>query len=446
MKLFFELLICLGLFALVGFIYSSQPRISCNDGKGWDGVTYYNMATQFQQGSPKIAGDVPFVKRLGTPYLVSKYADYTGKDILTSARDVNLAGAAIVLFLLALWLRRFLSKAWIRISLCILYLLAWHGPLRFLFYYPFISDVWGVAWLIASLLLMDMTKKKWLYTGTISPVLIGLLSLSIFIGIFFRESNAFLALAALFIINPFSAFKAGGNIFQPTQYLQFISDSIRNYFNKKNILIFLPLVLAIAATYVGGQLIVNTNVEGYSYIKTMMQWFYEKSIPEFILAIFIAYGPLVVLVPFYFKFYKSLLIQRQELTVLLLLALLFGYIGGSDSERIVYMSSFPIVFILIGICMEQIGRSKAAWWLAVLCLLQLLAYRVAWFIPDCVAPTLKKPLPFFTLMGQNFEYTLLYSGFGNYALNTILFIQYVFLLVATGILVKGINRRESENY
>lgn len=443
MKLIFELLISIALFTLIAFAYQSQLRISCNEGKGWDGVNYYGMATQYQQGAIKISGDAPFVKRMGTPFLVAKYSNATGKDLLTSARDVNLAGSLVVLLLLVLWLRRFVNKPWARIVLYGMYLLAWHGALRFLFYYPLISDIWGLVWFLISLLLMDSLRKKWMSDNTISPVLTLALAASIFIGIFFRESNIVLGLAALFVINPFSILRNNNKWFSLPPYITFIKEALAAYFRKNTIILFLPLAAGVAASFIASKLTINTNVAGYSYFKTILQFFYQKSVPEYLLALFICFGALLVLVPFFITKYKSFFQTKQDLTILLVLALVFGYIGGTDTERIIYMSSFPIMFILIGWSMELMANSAGKWWLAALFAIQLISYRVFWIIPDCNTPTLRKPIPFFTLIGKDFEYTLLYSGFGNAGLNSILVIQYLLLLILTGFIINWKNKQES---
>jgi len=50
-----------------------QKQISYNEGKGWEGVAYYQVAGQFAKGQP-IAAEAPMVYRIGTPFLVSKVA------------------------------------------------------------------------------------------------------------------------------------------------------------------------------------------------------------------------------------------------------------------------------------------------------------------------------------------------------------------------------------
>src|SRR5262245_56840138 len=68
-----ELSIHLLLFALLHVAWAAgQERNQVNGGKGIDGAHYYQVAEQLASGADRIEGTVPFVHRVGTPYLVSR--------------------------------------------------------------------------------------------------------------------------------------------------------------------------------------------------------------------------------------------------------------------------------------------------------------------------------------------------------------------------------------
>jgi len=177
--------------------------------------------------------------------------------------------------------------------------------------------------------------------------------------------------------------------------------------------------------------VVVNNPGEYSYFFTSLFWTFTKSLPEYLVGIFIAYGPLILLIPFFYKKYSHILQERQELIFLLTLSLVLGLSGGSDTERILFMSGFPVVFLLTGISILNIFYSSQRWWLFVLLSLQTIAYRFFWTLPDFTTKKLHSPVPFFSLMGNQFSYLNLYSRFGDYKVNAILLLEYVLLFIAT---------------
>jgi len=435
MKLAYEIIIVSLIFFLICLLYKNQQRISHNNGKGWDGVSYYKMAEQYRDGATTVTADMPFVKRIGTPFLIGNYSRITGTSLLESALIVNLAGVFVLVILLVFWLRRFINVFWIRLLLCLLFLIAWHAPLRYSFLIPLTTDAWAAVWLVTGLLLLNRLHK---YQSENNKVLLpGIIALSIVtsIGILFRESNIALALAAPFILNPLKNWDFNQNIFKVSGWLNFIKKTVLMYWKRNSLLLFLPLLFAFLITIGINKLVVPAS--GWSVLKTTIDWFYEKSLPQFLLGIFIAYGPVLVLVPYYFKSYKTIFFDRQDLSVLFLIFLLFGLIGGTDTERILYMSSFPIIFIMIGISIKQLYASPQRLWLVVLLILQTLAYRFYWLTPDYLTERKGIPIPFFTLLGNKFEYLYLFSEFGHHILNTLLLIEYIVLFIMTGFIVNN---------
>jgi hypothetical protein len=428
MKRAYEILLVTGLFLAVFFIYRGQPRISLNEGRGWDGASYYEITEQIWKGKDQIQGELPYIKRIGTHFLVATYAQVSGENLLDSALAVNLFGVFCTAVLLVFWLRIFVDVFWIRFLLIGLFLTAWFVPLRFSFYYPMLTDAWGALWFVVGLLLLQTIQRACESGQSVLGYTL-IFSIVVAIGSLFRESNAVLAIALFFVVNP-----VGGKeiLLQPvTTMWKAFTDKFRSSYGGGRFLIFcLPLVLLLLANMIVSLYVHNTATD-YSYPKAILVWFYEKSVPECILGACIAFGPLLVLLPFYYRQFLTFLKEQQHLMIILLVALVLGYISGQDTERIFFMSSFPIIFILTGKAANMIYNSPQRWWLFVLIFLQTIAYRLYWFLPDYPSQTTHAPVPFFGIMGSDFQYLCLYSHHGNRLINTVLLGEYIFLLVLT---------------
>jgi len=430
MKRFYEILFISFIFFIICFIYRGQQRITLNDGRGWDGLNYYSLAVQIQQGSKPIVGNLPFIRRLGTPYLVACYSSLTGDGIIESSLRINLLGSLVSVILLLIWLGNFIREFWVRAILCCLFMMTWFVLVRYTFYYPLTSDAWGAPWFLGSLLLLEPIRKS-LNRDQDYKLSIYLICYSLinFLGVFFRESNAILCILPFFVLDSFK--KREFSNLTKTGFLNICKRWVRLYYSRKTILFFIPFVFVMISQVIFPRYVVVNNPGEYSYFFTSLFWTFTKSLPEYLVGIFIAYGQLILLIPFFYKKYSHILQQRQELIFLLTLSLVLGLSGGSDTERILFMSGFPVVFLLTGISILNIFYSSQRWWLFVLLSLQTIAYRFFWTLPDVTTKKLHSPVPFFSLMGNHFSYLNLYSRFGDYKVNAILLLEYVLLFIAT---------------
>jgi len=413
------------LFLLIGLIFQSQQRISHQNGQGWDGVYYYHMAEQMLQGADRISGELPFVRRVGTPFLVAHYSKYRSSTLLDAALVVNLAGIYITVLLLLFWLRLYLKKSWLRVLLCFLFMMAWYVPLRMNFYEPMTSDAWGAVWFMLALLLLVKIRKVF-YINKMGTLIgyISVYAIVISIGVLFRESNSVLSIALLFLINPLKVF-SGIKVNQIT--LKTIKEVAGNlwqmYFQKRVLLLFLPILFVILVNQMLNQYLDVTESD-YSYVKALFFWFYKKSMPEYALGILSSCGPLIVLLPFYYKEIKSILWKNQEQFLLLFLSFFFAFFAGADTERIFFMSAFPFILVWMGFAIQGLFSSANKWWLFVLIALQTIAFRFYWNLPDFPNDYRRTPFPFFTLIGENFQYLFLYSFHGQYILNSLILMEY----------------------
>jgi hypothetical protein len=432
MKKFYEVFIIAVIFFIICFVYKGQQRISLNGGRGWDGINYYSLTEQIQQGAKPIVGEFPFTKRLGTPFLTAQFSKLLGTDIMDSALYVNLLGSFITVILLLFWLKIFIPEFWIRSLLCFLFMMVWYVLIRYSFYYPLTSDAWGAPWFIGGLILLEEIRKSY-SNGNYKSFLIYLLiyALVITTGNLFRESNALLSLLPLFIINPIKNIRISSDSMTISNGINYLRKTSKLYFSRFTILLFFPAVFLKLTNLAVDKFIVTSHSNDYSYLTTAIFWLYTKSLPEYILAIFIAFGPLILLAPFYFKKYRMVFWEREELLVVLILALMLGLIGGSDSERILFMAGFPVVFMIMGISILSIYNSSQRWWLYILFLLQSVSYRFFWTLPDLGTEKLHSQVPFFSIPSNNFPYLDLYSRFGDYKVHAILFAEYLLLLIIT---------------
>ncbi|HEY4966312.1 MAG TPA: hypothetical protein VII28_07925, partial [Puia sp.] len=423
-------------FFIICFVYKSQPRITLNGGKGWDGLTYYSMTEQIHAGSTQISGVMPHVRRLGTPLLIAWFSQITGINIIESALYVNLTGALITVLLLFLWLRNFFVKFWITALLCFLFMMAWYAPVRYSFYVPLTTDPWGAVWLVWALILMRSMrncrnqKREWAFI-----VYLIIYSLVISIGNLFRESNAVLCILPLFIVFPIGKLKIDKNNLKVNQGFLFIRRISNRYFVWKYLYVLIPfLCIAVSNLYIKKHVAVSDR-NLYSYTENILTCIYTKTVPEYILGILTAFGPLILLVPLYFHRFKSILLEKQELLVLLIISLLFGYIGGTDTERILCMSGFPVILLILGSSIEGLYYSSQRWWIYVLFILQTLSMRFYWNLPDYSIQSGHTPVPFFGLLSDHVKYLYLYSHWSNYLLSTILLTEYLILFMATWYIV-----------
>jgi hypothetical protein len=432
MKKFYEIIFISVIFFIICFVYKSQPRITLNGGKGWDGLTYYSMTEQIQAGSNPVQGVMPHVRRLGTAFLVARFSQFTGINILDSALYINLAGALATVILLFLWLRKFFEKFWIAGLLCFLFMMAWYAPVRYSFYVPMTTDPWGAVWLISALLLLSSMRDS--QNQKRKRAVIGYLiayAVVISIGNLFRESNAILSILPLFIFLPFGKLHIDKNNLKLKQGILFARRIWNRYFVWRNLIVLIPfLFVAVSNIYINKHVAVSDR-NLYSYTQNILTCIYTKTIPEYILGILTAFGPLILLVPLFFNRFKTILWEKQELLVLLIISLLFGYIGGTDTERILCMSGFPVILLLLGISIDKLFYSSQRWWLYILFILQTISMRFFWNLPDYSIQSGHTPFPFFGLMSSHVKYLYLYSHWSNYLLSTILLIEYFILLVVT---------------
>jgi hypothetical protein len=106
-----EILICVASFALVTMLSDHfQARITYQEGRGWDGAYYYEMAEQAARGE-SIRAESPYVYRVGLPIAA---AMLSRDDLLAGFKQANLVANVLLLPLFMVWAR--VGRSWSRTS------------------------------------------------------------------------------------------------------------------------------------------------------------------------------------------------------------------------------------------------------------------------------------------------------------------------------------------
>lgn len=153
----------------------------------WDADEYFRMAEQFAAGQAPTRA-APYVYRLATPWLV---ATFWPEELVAGYLAVNLAATAATIVLMAVWLRRFVATRWARLIPITLFVIEWHGPARFVFYYPVYVDPLVYPFLVGGLILADMLHVDW------TPRVVTWLAVLCLVGAFAREVVLVIPLALL---------------------------------------------------------------------------------------------------------------------------------------------------------------------------------------------------------------------------------------------------------
>jgi hypothetical protein len=356
----------------------TQRPLTYRDGKGWEGVGYYALAEQFVHREP-LSTEGPYVFRLATPWLAAKVSP---DDLWRGFQIVNVAANTVAVLLLWLWLRRHIRTASIRVLLIVIYLIQWDAPTRWIWFYRAHADPWLFATLFGGLLLVDHYR--------VSPTLgkwLGLCALSI-VGVLNREVSLLVAVALIGVGNPLRGLAAPAW----PRWRDFV-----------------PLALGLA-TFVTIKKSVH-QTDGYSFLTTVVDFLYNKGLGSFAHAWLLAFGPVLFIVLYDWRRAWEFLCERQDLAFYFLTCVGFGYVGGTDTERLLYWS-IPVVLVLLGRAIERL-RPVLSTWPAVIVLGggQVLSSRILWTTPDY--PTQPQhTFPVLQQFGSNVQFLDLFSYHG----------------------------------
>ena len=395
-----ELVIVLLIFIVVNLASQYlQTPVSYQDGKGWDGVEYYNIAQAFRDGQlPNAAA--PFVYRVGTPFLVSLF--FKG-DLLFGFKVLNIVANLLTVCLLLFWLRLYISNWTIRIFSMILFMIQWHGPIRFVYYYSAITDPWAFVWLLAGLIGIHRFSS---YPSLKIAFSVGFVA---FVGTFFREFILLVPIAFLFATNP----------------IELNTNNIPTIARTPPMAAFIPIIFGIASLQIT-HLIASSQSNSY-FFKAALNFAYEKPMLAYLHALFITYGPIIIVPALNWRRVAGFLLRHQFMLIYLMGILVLAWIGGSDTERILNWAS-PIVYVLIGRSMADCANLLRGLPLAIIILFQSISQRLFWTIPDYPNDYITS-LPFLTIMSGKLQYLDLYSFHGRRLIEAISLLEYLLLSV-----------------
>ncbi len=395
MKKIIEISLILIVFILVNIqsiFYQSQ--ISYNNGQGWDGVEYYKTAQAFKDNIKPLA-KAPFVYRIGTPYLAQLTSP---SDINFGFKSINIFANIIVLLLFYFIISYFSNNSFLKIIFPIFYIIQFLGPIRFTYYYPIHSDSIALIFLFGGILIqLKEIKNQYIY-----------LSILGFVGIYFREIAIIPSLV-------FMLMNLKNNNYKKIEF--------KNYF---------PFLMVFASMFSIKLIASQSNT--YQSYNAAFDYLYNKSIIMYIHSILIAFGP-ILLVLLYLKIRNKFYYDIEKKNVIKLyiyLLFILAFIGGSDTERLVYWSA-PFVFGFIAFQIDKnILLNHNKFLISILILLQIYSSRIFFIIPDYPS-NLPHIYPFLTQFGNNFQYLDLFAFHSDNKVRLVGFVSYLILAILISI-------------
>lgn len=399
---FYEILIIPLIFIIVNLMSSLfQSQVTYNEGKGWDGVDYYKVAEDIKSHK-KIEAKAPFVYRIGTSLIVAKLFP---NDLMTGFKIINIAASALIVVLLLLFLALFINSAILRILFVSMFIGNWLSPVRMIYYAPVDSDPLSLAIILALTIFILINKDS------INLFKIILLSILTFLSVFVREICIIPAIVLLFLNNPLFIDK---------------DKFYRICIKKIDFTRIIPLLSGLIALIVLQLIATKTN--DYNYISTAMKWAYKKSLIMYVHSWFIAFGPIIVILIYDWKLVKGYLAENQHLMIFMVLYVLLSFIGGTDTERLIYWS-MPVTFLLIGKCIEKNpDLYKYPFFWGIIAAVTAISQRYFWILPDFPNnyPSVK---PLFTPMTNKFQLLDLWTMHGESWINGISSAEYFFIAI-----------------
>ena len=353
-----ETAVILGCFVAISLITAIwQPRTSLNEGRGWDGEHYYEIAELIQSGSP-IKGPAPYVRRPGVPAVV---AWLTPPDaLLEGFLLVNLAAVTLLVILLGVWLSLWVERPWIRVAVNVAFQAHWLGPVRHIWFYPTFVD--PPAMLLSLIFLL--VYFGWSGRAEGRALLLGVIA---FVSVTVRENLLSLPLA-LFAVDIDTLWQRGTPLRLGHQVKKIADTALVPFSAGACGLAFVHYV--------------TESTTPWSYLVVVASELARQSPSMWLNAGLSMYGPLLFLPVITLRSSGRFLWQQPILGVWLLAGLVLSYVGGYDTERF-FAWLFPVILVLIARSMQKLEQSLKSplVWVPLL-VNQLFALRLFWPTPD----------------------------------------------------------------
>lgn len=319
----------------------TQQSLTAERGLGFDGGQYAQMTTQC--GRDTISALDPFVYRIGVPCIAATIPA-PPKDAL---RIVNVGAGILLIVLLTIFLRRHVPDS---IVPWLVTVFAWHwvAPLRYTWWYPTYVDPLSICALVAALLVSHRPLLFAMVCGA---------------GVLIRETGMVVPLAYIA-----GGVAAATNVGQRLDVALIVRDTRV----RAGVLGAIAGLAAIAFTHA-----VAAPTSDYWVLDSAIVWLYSKSVPTYVLAWFIAFGPMLVIAVIGWPAVRRLFAGHPEFAMLAAAIVVMAIIGGTDTERFL-MWGAPIVLVVIGVAAASLDWRRATAPLALLIGAQIVNGR--WFL------------------------------------------------------------------
>jgi hypothetical protein len=401
-----------------------------------DGTQYHSMAMQYGAGARVVTAEGPFVARIATPWLASRLDPLVrgfmpnGLELIIEEANglkgfpgfyaVNILASIAATILLYRYVRVFVHQAWLRLLLMTLWVIQWHGPVRFTYFYPAHVDPLFVAALFGGLLVVERSRATRLASASVAVLAIT------FVATLCRET-------ALLIPLMFGV-RHWRTILNPAR-------------PGDRLWLLLPGLGWVLALLIVRALTVPDRP--YDPLAAPAQMLREKPFFTWLLAWFFAFGPVTIAVIIAgWRRVRETLRQHPHFVLYLVVCGDLAFFGGTDTERILVWA-WPVVLVLLGAAIDEnahvFARNRAL--TAILCGIALVSARIFWSIPagvDDATPTAAldvSPASLFVILDKtiviNNYYSNLWSFFGSRAVHAA---QLAFDLILTAGMVAMIRR------
>jgi len=375
-----------------------QPSTTKNGGLGWDDVAYHDLARRFVAGEEP-RGASPFVYRVGVPYLA---AALSPGDLRAGFLAVSLSTLLAVSVVFYALIAKFVRRRWSRAVCLVAYVGAFHALPRFIPFRNFMVDAPSVLAVLVGL----WGIQRWRTRPQLRWVL--LVSVSTVLGVLVRESSLVPAGAFLFATQPLSTKKS----------------FFRGLAARFRLVQTLPLLLGLGTWLAVRRLVVAEGRAGLAeQLRPLLHLARVKFPLAMPLGVALTFGPILVLACCAPRSSRRFLLRHQDLAAALMSLTFMAWIGGSDTERLLYYAA-PVVFILIGRTLDRLDPVRELRWLVPLLVLQTIAARWYWVLPDS-GPM--GGVAFLTVFGREVAYEQLWSSHMGRALRMVLLTEYALL-------------------
>lgn len=384
-----------------------QEPIKFNNGLGWDGEKYHQIATQMLNNQ-EISSKAPFVYRVGTPWLS---VELFGADLKNSFVQLNTIFALFLPFFVYYFIKSKFINSGLATLAALIYIGFWHSPLNFLNFYPYYVDPAALFFLFLGIIIstgnLDLKYK------------VILLTLTSGLGTIFREIAAIPAIVFYlnYIIHQADIKSNFAELFSKATFAKlFANDSL------------IRLIPTIISAIVYFTIVLNvTPTNSYKFWNAALDVFYNKSLVNYLHSLLIAYGPIVFIAFFNLKSLATLLRANKIEALYLYIFLILALIGGADTERIAFFGA-PIVFFFLAKLVE-LDEVKNLTYFSVLVATMIISMRLFLALPTDVSDV--HTYPIITQFSLDFSYLDLYASHADNKVKLVSFLEYcgIFLLL-----------------